>query len=777
MKLDTKPDICHMFDFSLRIIASFLLLPGFVFSAPDGKKIYQTKCVSCHGPNGMGVKGKYNKQLFGDLTPNQLSKIIEETMPKEDPGSLSPEDAFAVSVYIHDLFYSSIARERNRPARVELSRLTVRQYRNSLMDLIGSFRGGSNNAAEKNKGVRGDYYKSRNFNKADLVESRVDACIDFDFKEESPIPGKMEPGEFTIRWAGAIFAPETGYYEFAIHSSHAVRLWVNDNNTPLVDAWVKSGNETEYKGSIYLVSGRSYSVRLEFTKAKQGVNDNKKPKVVQPSFVKLLWKKPGGSLEICPGEYFSTAATPELFISTTVFPPDDGSLGWERGVTVSKEWDQATTEGALEAAKYVSGKLSEFSKSKDGESQRGEKVEDFLVKFAGRAFRRELSSSETDHVKSVLKASSDIQDGALRILVWVLKSPHFLYRNEGQGGALASQLSFTLWDSMPDQQLLDAEASGKLKTPEFLGTEIERMLSDSRAREKIRGFFHEILLLNQAHELNKDSSRFPGFDSKLESDLRISLDMSIDEIFWDKKSDFKRLFNEKGFYMNDRVARFYQQKNPPKVGFEKYNLDMGQRAGVVTHPYMLSMLSYSAESSPIHRGVFVARSLLGVNLKPPPEAAAPFAASLHPSLTTRERVVLQTKGGDCMTCHGTINSLGFTLEKFDAVGRLREKDNSKVVDSTGWYVARDGKKIILENAVGLGLFLADSPDAQRAFTEHMFHHLLKQPTRAYGSETLEKLTMYFRENSLNMRKLAAEITRLACTASLRGNPQEASKQP
>lgn len=267
------------------------------------QKIYEAKCVSCHGQNGAGIKGKYNKALSGDLTPNQLAKVIEETMPKEDPGSLSEADAFAVSSYIHELFYSSIARERNRPARIELSRLTVKQYRNSMMDLIGSFRPTAV-SSDKTKGIRGEYFKTRNFNKEDLAQSRIDAEVDFDFKEESPILGKMEPGEFTLRWTGAIFAPETGYYEFVIHASHAVRLWVNDNNTPLIDAWVKSGKDTEYKGSIYLVAGRSYSLRLEFTKAKQGVNDNKKPKVVQPAFVKLLWKKPGGPVEICPGNIY-----------------------------------------------------------------------------------------------------------------------------------------------------------------------------------------------------------------------------------------------------------------------------------------------------------------------------------------------------------------------------------------------------------------------------------------------------------------------------------------
>ena len=106
--------------------------------------------------------------------------------------------------------------------------------------------------------------------------------------------------------------------------------------------------------------------------------------------------------------------------------------------------------------------------------------------------------------------------------------------------------------------------------------------------------------------------------------------------------------------------------------FAKVEFDDGTRSGVLTHPYLMASLSDNRQSSPIHRGVLLARGVLGVSLRPPPVAVAPIAADLHPDLSTRERVTLQTKPKECMTCHGIINPLGFTLERFDAIGRIRD---------------------------------------------------------------------------------------------------------
>jgi cytochrome c len=104
-----------------------------------GQKIFQAKCAGCHGRQGEGTP-KHKRRLEGDKSVSQLADLVAKTMPEDDPGSLSSGEAAAVAAYVHDTFYSPIARERNRPARVELARLTVRQYHLAVADLIGSFR-------------------------------------------------------------------------------------------------------------------------------------------------------------------------------------------------------------------------------------------------------------------------------------------------------------------------------------------------------------------------------------------------------------------------------------------------------------------------------------------------------------------------------------------------------------------------------------------------------------------------------------------------------------
>src|SRR5205085_4227925 len=128
-------------------------------------------------------------------------------------------------------------------------------------------------------------------------------------------------------------------------------------------------------------------------------------------------------------------------------------------------------------------------------------------------------------------------------------------------------------------------------------------------------------------------------------------------------SDFRELWLADKLYMNGRLAKFYNASLPADAQFQPVSVDPEERAGVLTHPYLMASFAYLDSSSPIHRGVLIARNLLGRALRPPPQAFVPIPAQLHPKLTTRPRVALQTRPAACMSCPDMINPLGFTLVK------------------------------------------------------------------------------------------------------------------
>jgi hypothetical protein len=190
----------------------------------------------------------------------------------------------------------------------------------------------------------------------------------------------------------------------------------------------------------------------------------------------------------------------------------------------------------------------------------------------------------------------------------------------------------------------------------------------------------------------KDPKRFPEFNDATASDLRTSLELFVEDVVWSESSDFRELLQADWLYLNGRLAQLYRPDLPPDAPFIKMETLPGERAGVLTHPYMMAGFAYTATSSPIHRGVFIARSVLGRSLRPPPEAVSPLPVELHANLTTRERISLQTKGEACQTCHNMINPLGFTLENFDAV-RFRGEERASRSTAGGYRTRKASGQI------------------------------------------------------------------------------------
>ena len=748
--------------FCAALVPSFAR-PAFAEEQPDGKQIYLQQCASCHGAQGEGVTDKYDEALYGNRSLAELIDVIDETMPEEDADACTGADAEAVGRYIYETFYTAAARAKNSQPRIELARLTVPQYQNTVADLLTSFSG--HREISDKRGLQADYYNDRRFNRRERKIERVDPRVDFNFGAKSP-QDDIRDSEFSIRWQGSVLIEASGEYEFGVKTENGFQLWINGDDEPLIDGYVAAGPDpTQHNGAIKLLAGRAYPLKLEWFKYKD-----------KTASVQLLWKPPHKAWELIPQRHLSPDDANETFVVTTAFPADDSSLGYPRGTAVSQEWDEATTYAAIEVANHVVTRLSRLTGANKDSKDRAQRYQDFCTRFAERAFRRPLNDDQrrlyvSIHFESVSDAAvqNDADCDALeravkRSILMTLKSPYFLYVNlprEGDADSFdaANRLSYALWDSMPDEQLRQAAERNELQTREQVAAQANRMVRDPRAKAKLHSFFEHWLMLDHTDHLAKNAEIYEGYDEQLQSDLRTSLDLFIHEVIESDAADYRQLLLADYWYVNDRVAKFYDVQADTDE-FQKVSVDSNQRAGVVTHPYLLASLSYFETTSPIHRGVFASRRLLSRPLMPPPNAILFENAKFDPHLTMREKVTELTKAKDCQSCHAIINPLGFSLENFDAVGRYRTMEKDKPIDAAAEYTTGAGESVPLASARDLAEYAASSEQAQIGFVEQLFHHAVKQPAAAYGEKTLEELHKSFAENQYNIRVLFAEIATL-----------------
>lgn len=748
-----------------------------------GAAIYDKLCVDCHAETGRGVPNKADDPLQGNRDIASLAGRIERTMPEDEEDLCVSTDAKAVAEFIYHAFYSVEARARNTPARIELSRLTVEQHRNSIADLLLGFTGKIGIGEER--GLKAQYYGGYKFNdredyrkakKKDQFEKRT-AQVKFDFGEA--IPPEPEAAEFSkegysIRWSGSILAEETGTHEFVVRTRNGATLWVNEgdeHDSKTIDAWVAPDNEIrEVRGSAFLIGGRPYPIILEFFKYKE-----------KAASVELLWKPPHGVLQTIPKRNLSPDRQRESLVVSTPFPADDRSVGYERGTAVSKTWIDAVNASAIEAAEYVVNHLDVFTKTKSDQAfeERAKKIGAFGVEFADRAFRRPLSEEQRKRfVDRHFDEAETLELAVKRLVLATLTSPRFLYPDLGAASnptsdkdssmpdqwTIASRLALNLWDSLPDDRLRDRASKGHLAKPQQIEAEAERMILDWRSQAKMRGFFHHWLELERADDLAKDKKVYPDFNEALLADLRTSLNLFLDQVVWHGDSSYRDLLLADYLYLNPRLGPLYG-KPDLKGGFQKVAIEKQRRSGIITHPFLLTAFAYHNNTSPIHRGVFLTRNIVGMTLKSPPMANEFKDSDFDPNLTMREKVTELTRSKACMACHVTINPLGFSLEHYDGIGRWRWKDHQKPVDSKSEFKTDTGNTIKIAGARDVATYAADSPSAHRAFVQQLFHHTVKQPVAAYDLDRLDKLRDEFEAHNFSIRHL---LKRIAITAATDG---------
>jgi hypothetical protein len=335
-------------------------------------------------------------------------------------------------------------------------------------------------------------------------------------------------------------------------------------------------------------------------------------------------------------------------------------------------------------------------------------LQDTIVSFGRRAFRRPLSAEEIADFEAVIAAGPEITPSgapaevAQALLFMFLISPGFLQREELQGTAdasgyftlsaheVASRLSYMMWGSMPDQLLSQAADTGQLSTPEQILEHAKRMLQDSRARDMTSAFHRYYLhmgLNTRWDNINKDSAKYPAFKREIVPTLQEETEMFFDDVVFAKGGTFEDLLRSRTAFVSSATAPLYGL-DPSKftTSLTETTLDEN-RPGFLTRLGFLNAYSGYEHSSPILRGAFIAKEVMGIAIDGPPPGAeqTPLPAASETLNTNRKRYEALTTGPTCTGCHAPfINPPGFAMEAFDTAGGWQtvEPDNNVPIDTT-----------------------------------------------------------------------------------------------
>lgn len=325
---------------------------------------------------------------------------------------------------------------------------------------------------------------------------------------------------------------------------------------------------------------------------------------------------------------------------------------------------------------------------------------EILANLLRRAYRRPISESDLKKPMAFYRVGAGeggFEAGIENALESILVNPEFLFRVEREpidaapamayrisDLELATRLSFFIWSSLPDDELLDLAVAGKLRDPDVLETQVRRMLSDDRSKSLVNNFASQWLHLPNLDSVTPDLRRFPDFDDNLRQAFRRETELFVESVFRGDRSVLELLKTDYTF-LNERLARHYGIPSVFGSRFRRVHLDPKyKRGGLLRQGSILTVTSYATRTSPVIRGIWVLKNIIGTPPPPPPPNVPPLKENkVDATLPMRERLAEHRVNPVCASCHDRIDPVGFALENFDAVGRWREFENGVAVDASG----------------------------------------------------------------------------------------------
>lgn len=396
-----------------------------------------------------------------------------------------------------------------------------------------------------------------------------------------------------------------------------------------------------------------------------------------------------------------------------------------------------------------------------------------LSALARRAYRQPVSDADGDVLMKFYelgRRNRTFESGIENALAFVLTAPKFLFRTESDppnataGGAyrvsdieLASRLSFFLWSSIPDDELLNVASQGKLKDPVVLDQQVKRMLADPKSKELVRNFAGQWLFLRNLQSSKPDGHEYPNFDDNLRQAFRQETEMFFDSVLRENRSVLD-LLNANYTFVNERLAKHYGIPNVYGTQFRRVTLTDQTRMGLLGQGSVLTVTSYPNRTSPVLRGKWILENILGTPPPPPPPNVPPLKENEEGTKpkSVRELMEDHRRNPACAGCHAVMDPLGFSLENFDGVGEWRTKDQSGPIDASGQLA--DGTKV--EGPVTLRQALMKHPEQfAGTVTEKMMTYALGRGLEYYDMPVVRSIVHDSAKNDYRLSSIIIDIVK------------------
>ncbi|MEO8181878.1 MAG: DUF1592 domain-containing protein [Deltaproteobacteria bacterium] len=400
-------------------------------------------------------------------------------------------------------------------------------------------------------------------------------------------------------------------------------------------------------------------------------------------------------------------------------------------------------------------------------------VRKILSRLAQRAYRRAVSASEvaalTQFVDLARADGRSAEQGVALALQALLVSPHFLFHLERDrypsepsrvhrlsNVELASRLSYFIWSSLPDDELLSAAIEGRLSEPAALDAQVRRMLRDPKASALAENFAGQWLELRNLDSITPDPDKFPAWGPELRDAMKTETQRFFGWMLRNNRP-IGEFVDARYTFANELLARYYGIDGVQGPEFRRVALATSERGGILGHASVLSVSSYPTRTSPVIRGKYILQNLLGAPPPPPPpDVPALDEQAVATSASLRQQLELHRSNSVCASCHARMDPLGFGLENYDAIGRWRTVDSGQPVDSSG--VLPSGESFSTPAQLRQ-LLKGMLPDLARCLTEKMLTYALGRGLQSYDKPTVRTITQRLATSGYGLQTLVHEIVR------------------